>query len=483
LLKTLLLNPPSFENFDGGASSRWPATREIESYWYPVWLGYAAAMIRDLGGESRLLDAGPHHIGPEETAQIAKDYDFVVLFTSHVGFSIDVKIAERMKELNPALKIAFVGPPVTTHPEVALTASPAIDFVTHKEFDYQVTRFAAGEPLDKIPGVHFLQNNRMVSTPPEPLVTDLDKFPWVTPIYKRDLDITKYNVPFLLHPYIAFYSTRGCPAQCTFCLWLQTFDDRTQRKRSVQDVANEVEWALDAFKPEGLQEIFFDDDTFAYFRKRMVEMSAAFKPLKFQWSSTARASLDYDTLKVMKDAGCRLFIVGFESGNDQILKNIKKGINAAQSLQFVKDCKRAGIKVHADFIIGLPGETRETIKETIRYAKEMDAETLQVSVAHAYPGTEMYEWFRSNGVILNTTMSDELGQQLPMANFPHLSGAEMLDWVHKFYDEYYFRPKPIYRIVRGAIFKPAERKRLYKEAREFLATRARRREITRSGQI
>src|SRR5207244_3418437 len=118
-------------------------------------------MIRDLGGESRLLDAGPHHIGPEETAQIAKDYDFVVLFTSHVGFSIDVKIAERMKELNPALKIAFVGPPVTTHPEVALMASPAIDFVTHKEFDHQVTRFAAGDPLDKIPGVYFLRGNQM----------------------------------------------------------------------------------------------------------------------------------------------------------------------------------------------------------------------------------------------------------------------------------------------------------------------------------
>ena len=323
----------------------------------------------------------------------------------------------------------------------------------------------------------------MVSTPPEPLVTDLDKFPWVTPIYRRDLDITKYNVPFLLNPYIAFYSTRGCPARCTFCLWPQTFDDHAQRQRSIRDVANEVEWALDAFKPEGLQEIFFDDDTFAYFRKRMVEMSAAFKPLKFQWSSTARASLDYETLKVMKEAGCRLFIVGFESGNDQILKNIKKGISAAQSLQFVKDCKRAGIKVHADFIIGLPGETRETIKETIRYAKEMDPETLQVSVAHAYPGTEMYEWFRDNGVILNTTMSDELGQQLPMANFPHLSGAEMLDWVHKFYDEYYFRPKPIYRIVKGAIFKSAERKRLYKEAKEFLATRARRRDLVKAGQV
>lgn len=483
LKKTLLLNPPSFEKFDGGASSRWPATREIESYWYPVWLGYPAAMIRDLGGQSRLLDAPPHHVSPEETAKIASEYEFVVLFTSHVGFKNDVRLAEAMKELNPDLEIAFVGPPVTTHPEQALRASEAIKFVTHKEFDYTVTRFASGEPLEKIPGVHFLKDGKMVSTPPEPLATDLDKFPWVTPIYRRDLDITRYNVPFLLHPFIAFYSTRGCPALCTFCLWPQTFDDHRWRQRSVQDVANEVEWALDAFKPEGLQEIFFDDDTFTFNPNRMIEMSKAFKPLKFQWSSTSRAHLDYETLKVMRDAGCRLFIVGFESGNEQILKNIKKGISAKRSLQFVKDCKRAGIKVHADFIIGLPGETRETIRETIDYAKEMDAETLQVSVAHAYPGTEMYDWFVDKGVILKTEMSDELGQQLPMANFPHLPAAEMLDWVHRFYDEYYFRPKVVARIVKDAVFKSSERKRLYKEAKEFLATRARRREIARSGQI
>ncbi len=482
-MKTLLLNPPSFEKFDGGASSRWPATREIESYWYPVWLGYPAAMIRDLGGHSRLLDAPPHHVSPQETAKIAGEYDFVVLFTSHVGFNNDVKLAEMMKSHKPDLKIAFVGPPVTTHPEVALRASTAIDFVTHKEFDYTVTRFAAGEPLEKIPGVHFLRDDRMVSNAPEPPIEDLDKLPWVTPIWKRDLDITKYNVPFLLNPFIAFYSTRGCPALCTFCLWPQTFDGHKWRQRSVADVRNEVEWALDAFKPEGLKEIFFDDDTFTYNPKRMVEMATAFKPLKFQWSSTSRSHLDYETLKVLADAGCRLFIVGFESGNDQILKNIKKGISAQRSLDFVKNCKKVGIKVHADFIIGLPGETRETIRETIEYAKQMDPETLQVSVAHAYPGTEMYEWFRDKGIILNTKMSDELGQQLPMANFPHLSGAEMLDWVHRFYDEYYFRPKIVARIVKGAVFNKNDRQRLYKEAKEFLATRARRREIVRSGEL
>ena len=220
-------------------------------------------MIRDLGGESRLLDAPPHHVSPEETAQIAKDYEFVVLFTSHVGFRNDVRLAERMKELRPDLKIAFVGPPVTTHPEQALRASDAIDFVTHKEFDHTVTRFASGEPLEKIPGVHFLRDGKWFR-PSRSLGSGLDRFPWATPVYRRDMDITRYNVPFLLHPFIAFYSTRGCPALCTFCLWPQTFDDHRWRQRSVEDVRNEVEWALDAFRPEGLQEIFFDDDTFTF---------------------------------------------------------------------------------------------------------------------------------------------------------------------------------------------------------------------------
>lgn len=479
LMKTLLLQPPSFEKFDGGASSRWPATREIESYWYPVWLAYPAAMIK----ESRLLDAPPHHISPEETVRIAADYDFVVLFTSHAGFKNDVKLAEALKDRKPDIKIAFVGPPVTTHPEAALRASAAIDFVTHKEFDYTVTRFANGEPLDRIPGVHFLRDGKLVSTPPDPPIENLDALPWVTPIYKRDLDITRYNVPFLLHPYIAFYSTRGCPALCTFCLWPQTFDGHPWRQRSVKDVRDEVEWALAAFKPEGLQEIFFDDDTFTYNPHRMLEMSKAFKPLKFTWSCTSRAHLDYETLRAMRAAGCRLFIVGFESGNEQILKNIKKGLSAKRAKEFVKDCKRAGIKVHADFIIGLPGETRETIKETIEYAKELDCETIQVSVAHSYPGTEMYEWFKERGLFTQNEMADELGQQLPMANFPHLSAREMLDWVHRFYDEYYFRPKVVARIVGQAVFDSKERKRLYKEAKEFLATRARRRELVRSGQF
>ncbi|MGH9531306.1 MAG: cobalamin B12-binding domain-containing protein, partial [Terriglobales bacterium] len=145
-LKTLFLNPPSFENFDGGASSRWPATREIESYWYPVWLAYPAGMLEG----SRLLDAPPHHVSAQQTIEILKDYEFLVLFTSTPGWQGDQRMAEAVKAANPKIKICFVGPPVTTEPERALRECAAIDFVVRREFDYATVEFANGKPLDEI---------------------------------------------------------------------------------------------------------------------------------------------------------------------------------------------------------------------------------------------------------------------------------------------------------------------------------------------
>ena len=149
-MRTLFLNPPSFEGFDGGASSRWPASREIESYWYPVWLCYPAGMIPD----SKVVDAPPHGITIEQTVAMAKDFELLVLFTSTPGFHVDVKIAEMMKDNNPALKVAFVGPPVTVEPEKAL-AEPAIDFIVRREFDHQIAAYATGTPLSEIPGVSY----------------------------------------------------------------------------------------------------------------------------------------------------------------------------------------------------------------------------------------------------------------------------------------------------------------------------------------
>jgi hopanoid biosynthesis associated radical SAM protein HpnJ len=473
-LKTLFLNPPSFENFDGGAGSRWPATREIESYWYPVWLAYPAGMLEG----ARLLDAPPHYVSAEETINIAKEYEFLVLYTSTPGFPGDIRLSQRIKDVNPKIKIAFVGPHVTVLPERALQEAPAIDFVVRKEFDYAVKEFAEGEALEDILGISYRKNGSIGHTADRPQLQDLDSLPHVTDIYHRDLDVRRYNVPFLLYPYVSLYTTRGCPAQCTFCLWPQTTSGHAWRKRSTDDVAREMAKAKEYWPY--VKEFFFDDDTFNIQKARTIELCAKLKPLGLTWSCTSRVTTDYETLKAMKEAGCRLMIVGYESGDQQILKNIKKGATIERARQFTKDAHKLGLVIHGDFILGLPGETRETIQNTIAFAKELDVETIQVSVAHAYPGTELFDFAVKNNFMVNGSMVDEGGHQLAHIEYPGLPADEILHSVHRFYDEYYFRPRAVFRILRKAAFDSGERKRLYKEARTFLKVRSMRNKLVKA---
>jgi len=301
VMKTLLLNPPSFEHFDGGAGSRWPATREIESYWYPVWLAYPAGMLPG----SRLLDGPPHGITPAQVVEIAKDFELVVLFTSTVGFHSDLRMAKAMKEKKSGIKICFVGPQVQIKPAESLLASPDIDFVVRGEFDHAIVDYANGKPISGIANVSYIKDGKVVHNPPRPLLQteELDELPFATDVYQRDLTIERYNVPFLLHPFVSFYTARGCPALCTFCLWPQTLSGHAWRVRGVESVAREFRQAHKMF-PQA-KEFFFDDDTFNIRKDRVLALCKEFKPVGFQWSCTARVHSDYETLKAMADGGAK----------------------------------------------------------------------------------------------------------------------------------------------------------------------------------
>jgi len=420
---------------------------------------------------ARLLDAPPHYVSAEETINIAKEYEFLVLYTSTPGFPGDIKLAQKIKDANPKIKIAFVGPHVTVLPEQCLIDAPAIDFVVRKEFDYAVKEFADGHPIEGILGASYRKNGSVAHNADRPQLQDLDSLPHVTDVYHRDLDVRRYNVPFLLNPYVSLYTTRGCPAQCTFCLWPQTTSGHAWRKRSTDDVAQEMAKAKEYWPY--VKKFFFDDDTFNIQKARTIELCAKLKPLGLTWSCTSRVTTDYETLKAMKEAGCRLMIVGYESGDQQILKNIKKGATIERARQFTKDAHKLGLVIHGDFILGLPGETRETIQNTIAFAKQLDVETIQVSVAHAYPGTELYDFAVKNDfMVKGNQMVDAGGHQLAHIEYPGLPADEILQSVHRFYDQYYFRPKAVFRILRKAAFDSNDRKRLYKEAKTFLKVRA-----------
>ena len=413
---------------------------------------------------------------PKRQIEICRDFEFLVLFTSTVGWTGDQRLAEAIKTENPSIRIAFVGPPVTTSPEQALNECAAVDFICRREFDYSVVEFAQGKPLSEILGISYKKDGKIVHNPDRPQIEDLDAMPWATKIYKRDLDVTRYNVPFLLHPFVALFSTRGCPAQCTFCLWPQTLSGHAWRKRSTADVAAELAWARQNF-PD-VKEFFFDDDTFNIQKARTIELCAKLRPLGLTWSCNSRVTTDRETLQAMKEAGCRLLIVGFESGDPQILKNIKKGATVQRALDFARDCHELGLVIHGDFILGLPGETKESIRNTIKFAKRLDCETIQVSIAHALPGTELFDYAKQNGFITNAAMSDEAGHQMAHIEYPGLPAEYVMEMVHKFYDEYFFRPKAAFRVVWRAIVNH-DIPRLYTEACSFMKLRAQRNSAVR----
>jgi hopanoid biosynthesis associated radical SAM protein HpnJ len=468
-LRTLFLHPPSFEGFDGGAGSRYQARREVRSFWYPTWLAQPAALVEG----SRLIDAPPAGLTVADVAPLARDYDLAVLHTSAPSFAHDVKVAEALREVNPRLRVGFVGAHVAVAREAALQVSPAIEFVAGNEFDFTIQEIAQGRPLEQVAGLSYRTNGHVHRTPERPPLEDMDRLPWVVDVYKRDLQVERYFIGYLLHPYVSLYTGRGCRSKCTFCLWPQTVGGQRYRTRSVEHVVAEIARATKLF-PQ-VKEYFFDDDTFTDDLPRAEAIARGLGRLGVTWSCNAKADVPYATLEVLKDNGLRLLLVGYESGSQAILNNIKKGIRLDRAREFTRNAKSLGIKIHGTFIMGLPGETRETIEATIKFALEIDPDTIQVSLAAPYPGTALYREAQARGWLETDALVDPGGVQSSVLGYPHLGRAEIFGSLDAFYRRFYFRPRKIFAIgAEMARDRQVLRRRLG-EGVEFLRFLARRR--------
>jgi len=462
VLKTLFLNAPSFEGFDGGAGSRYQARREICSYWYPTWLAQPAALVPG----SRLIDAPPHHQTWDEVLDIAAGYELVVLSTSTPGFGNDIRFVEALKSRQPDVLVGLCGAHTAVNPTSSLEASEAVDFVCNKEYDYTLLEIAQGRDLAEVTGISYRREGKLHHNAPRTEIPDMDALPSVLDVYRRDLDITKYYIGYLPHPYVSFYTGRGCRSRCTFCLWPQTIGGHTYRVQSAERVAVEVQKCVEYWP--NVKEVFFDDDTFTDDHERTEDVARRLGKIGVSWSVNARANVPYDTLKVMKENGCRLLLVGFESGNQTILNNIKKGIRLDRAREFVAHCKTLGLEIHGTFIIGLPGETPQTVEETIQWAKEIDPKSLQVSLAAPYPGTEMYQQAIDNGWFDGDPVVNKDGIQVPALRYPGLSPDQMNELQKQFYGRFYRQPRVIWRFIKEMATDREVLVRRLREGREFL---------------
>ncbi len=464
MMKTLFLQPPSFDGFDGGAGSRYQAKREIKSFWFPTWLAQPAALVPG----STLIDAPPARISLATVIEAAKKHELCIIHTSTPSFGSDVKVAAALKEANPALKIGMVGAKVAVESQKSLEQGLPIDFVARNEFDFTILEVAEGRPWSEIDGISYRnESGEIVHNKDREILEDMDALPFVSDVYTRDLRIEDYFIGYLMHPYVSIYTGRGCKSRCTFCLWPQTVGGHKYRVRSAQNVAAEVAKIMHTH-PQ-VKEIFFDDDTFTDNLPRAEEIARELGKLGVTWSCNAKANVPRKTLEVLKANGLRLLLVGYESGNQQILHNIKKGLLIETAKKFTKDCHELGIKIHGTFILGLPGETRETIQETIEYAKEINPHTMQVSLAAPYPGTFLYKQAVENGWLDadHAELIDDHGVQIAPLHYPHLSHTEIFEGVEVFYKKFYFRAPKIASIVGEMIRSPQMMKRRLREGVEF----------------
>ncbi len=482
-MRVLLLNPPYFPHFS--KNSRSPAVSKGGCVYYPIWLGYAAGALENAGHTIKLVDATATPISMDAVKQLVRDFkpELIMMHTVTSSVVNDGKVAQELKTIVPDAVIVMGGPHVSAVPHNTLEVAPAIDFVARREYDFTLVELAQWihdgkkhDALKSIKGISFrdpatkvaVHNPDREDVPAE----ELDKLPFVSQIWAKHLVIEDYFYPSVLYPEVTIITGRGCPFRCTFCDWPQNFTGHNFRSRSVKNIVDEFEWIKHNL-PQ-VKDIMIEDDTFTLDKQRVKQICEEVirRDLKVTWTVNARADVDFETLKLMKQAGCRLVCVGVESSTQEILNGIKKGTNVQKIEQFFADTKKAGVLVHACFMMGNRGETKETIQKTVEFAKRVNPDTVQFFPIMVYPGTEAYEWAKTNGFLTidsqnweNWLLED--GTHNTIVSTDKLTAKELVEACDEARRNFYMRPSFIAAKIVEGITTPSEFPRLLKSGRTF----------------
>jgi radical SAM superfamily enzyme YgiQ (UPF0313 family) len=479
-MKIIALNPPFLPRYS--RESRSPAVAKSGTLYYPMWLAYAVGYLEKKGHDVLFIDACADGLSYEEIESRAIDFSprLAILDTSTPSIYNDVEIAANLKKKIPNLFTVLVGVHVSALPKETLLLNKELDAVVIGEYELTLEDLACflsngykREQLHRIKGIAFRgDDGKVYQNPAREYIENLDEIPMVSQVYKKHLNIKNYFYGHSRHPLIVIMTGRGCPFRCTYCVVPQVLQGHRYRKRSIQNVVEEFLYIQNNF-PD-VKEIMIEDDTLTADTKRCKELSYALieaGATKISWSANSRADVDFDTMVQMKKAGCRLFCVGFESGNQQILNNIKKGTTLEKIRQFVKDAKRAKILIHGCFMVGNRGETKETLQNTLKFALELNPDTAQFYPIMVYPGTEDYAYFKEKGWIVTKNYREWLtcdGLHSSVVSNPELPYEYLVDFCDKARRKFYLRPSYIASKVFQIIRKPSEAKRILKAGKTVI---------------
>lgn len=450
-MKVFMLNPPYGQDFC--RSARWYAKSRGRVQRHPDWMLIAAAVLEKAGNQVKFLDAAALNLNADQIKTAIRDFrpDMTVIHTTTPSIYSDIDFAGLVKEVSHTLTV-LIGTHATAMPEEVLrTGATKTDVVARGEYDYTLRDIASGRALEEVEGISYKRNGDVIHNPDRDPIDDVNELPF--PAWHH-VDIRDYHDAGKLYPFITLISGRGCENLCTFCQFPQVMYGRRYRTRSPKLIVDEIEYDMELFPY--LKEVMFEDDTFTLKahrdRLRAICNEILRRGIKISWSANARVDLnDVETLRLMKQSGCRMLCVGFEFGSQEMLNNIKKGTTLEQSRIFAENCRKAGIRVHGCFMIGGPGETRQTAMQTIQFAKDLPIDTVQFSGVCPYPGTEYYRWCEEHGYLVPkdwTEWVDKNKEQRTVINLPGLSMKEINKLVDMGLKSFYLRPSQMFRMLR-----------------------------------
>ncbi|WP_028324538.1 B12-binding domain-containing radical SAM protein [Desulfatirhabdium butyrativorans] len=480
-MKALLLNPPFLPKFS--RPQRSPAVTKSGTLYYPIWLAYATGVLEQDWVAATLLDAPARGFSLTDTVSYAASMkpDLVVMDTSTPSIQNDMLVAMKLRDAIPDCFIVMVGTHVSALAEETLLTCDAIDAVARREYEYTIRDLSRvlrqnrvdrnrNDGLQGIGGLSYRMNGHVVHNPDRVYIAHLDNLPWVSTVYQKHLNIRDYFNPNALYPMVTLITSRGCPFRCSFCLYPQTLTGRRYRFRSIADVLDEIEFVVRTF-PDA-QSIFFEDDTLTANKQRCLQFADGIvqRGIRIPWTANSRIEVDLETMIRIRAAGCRQLCVGFESGSQQVLDSMKKGIQIERMQRFMRDARQAGILIHGCFMVGFPGETAESVQQTIDLAIRLKPDTVQFYPVMVYPGTEAYDSYLRKGWITSRDYRDWVtteGLHNCVVRNEFLTSRDLVRLCDLARRRFYLRPGYILYKLRQMLERPSEVIRTVKAARTF----------------
>jgi len=447
-MKVLIINPPwPGKGFGTRSQNRIIKHRSDKYLQYPIFLAYSAAQLKASEHDVAYIDSVIQDLDLNQTLAEAKKIkpDAIFMETTTPSIEADYESLTLLKDVTGAT-IIVGGPHATYFHKSVLQECSAIDIVIRHEFDTKIANVISNlNALSDVSGITYRHNNRIVDNGDGELCYDLDTIP----LPDRDVVPWRWYLEawYSRQPFMNMMTSRGCPYHCTFCLWPQSMYGHKQRFRSLDNVFSEIHQLIDLY---GLREINIDDGTFTTNRERVIKFCQRLRREKIDliWTCNGRVdNVDDEMLVEMKQSGCKMIRLGVESGSQEVLNKIKKGLTIQEIEEGFQLVKRNGIQTLGGFMFGFPFDSRKTVEKTIQFAKRISPDQVQFSINMCYPGTSLYEYAKEKNLLVAKSFKEFDMTHGPVVKTVDMEREDLEHILARAYREFYFRPRFILQTI------------------------------------